>query len=498
MSRRILPLISLLLVAGCALKPPTTRVLPLTVAKAGTGQGSVYSTKGHVFCGADCTSHTVTLVHGAAIELFARPSPGTRFVRWAEGCEGAIPVCTVHLDSATLVEAFFEVRDDLPTCGQGRALFARTPIDFDQIIAVSPIGHVGAPDHVFPVTRISLSVADSHAPGAKDIGPVFVRSPGPLAITGVFKQRRTDTQRRTIWDYEIHLAPCREMELILHHVQEVPADLQNLFGVPHWCAPGETICLWLNLNVRVATGQILGKTGLGPELQLSAFDLRATPLTYASIRRHYPEYLFLVCPTEYFTDTPVPTDPNRSHVRSTLEGRFWSRDGRARRTVPPFCGDLNPDRPGTAQGRWYARGEPPAEERWHLSLVHDHVNPSRPVISLGEAFRILPDFQRLPVGAWTFAPTTEWTGEALADYTNRDFWQVTAEARRVYCYHHLANHSGAPNDLANRVILLQMPDDRTLLMRRADARTCEEAAALGFWNTSVNPPPLSNAVTFER
>lgn len=76
----------------------------LTVAKAGTGSGSVTSSPGGIACGADCTG---SYAHGTLVTLTATPSANSSFTGWSGICSGA-GTCAVTMDEAKAVTATFE------------------------------------------------------------------------------------------------------------------------------------------------------------------------------------------------------------------------------------------------------------------------------------------------------------------------------------------------------------------------------------------------------
>jgi uncharacterized repeat protein (TIGR01451 family) len=88
------------------LPPPPPPVSPrhlLTVAKSGTGTGTITSTPG-IDCGIDCGEEYDA---GTSVTLLATASRGSRFVSWGGACSGAAAGCTVTMDAAKAVTATF-------------------------------------------------------------------------------------------------------------------------------------------------------------------------------------------------------------------------------------------------------------------------------------------------------------------------------------------------------------------------------------------------------
>jgi hypothetical protein len=93
----------------------------LTVARNGTGSGTVVSTPAGISCGTDC-SEAVT--PGTQLTLTATPAAGSTFEGWSGACTGT-GGCTVIVNAATAVTATFALvpvtpRSRKPAWGRGR------------------------------------------------------------------------------------------------------------------------------------------------------------------------------------------------------------------------------------------------------------------------------------------------------------------------------------------------------------------------------------------
>jgi hypothetical protein len=82
----------------------------LSVAKDGTGTGTVTSTPGGIACGSDCSE---AFASGTSVTLAATADAGSSFSGWSGACTGSGP-CTVAMDAAKSVTATF-------TAGAGEA-----------------------------------------------------------------------------------------------------------------------------------------------------------------------------------------------------------------------------------------------------------------------------------------------------------------------------------------------------------------------------------------
>lgn len=79
---------------------------PLTVAKTGTGTGSVLSSPGGISCGSTCSR---AFNQGVAVTLTATPNSTALFVGWSGACSGS-GTCSVTIDGAKAVSAEFRLK----------------------------------------------------------------------------------------------------------------------------------------------------------------------------------------------------------------------------------------------------------------------------------------------------------------------------------------------------------------------------------------------------
>ena len=105
-------------------------VFTLTVAKAGTGTGTITSNPAGINCGSTCSSVFAT---GTQVTLGIAASPGSNFTGWSGVCTG-LATCIVTMDAAKSVTATFQPATvDLTVTrtgsGTGNILSAPTGVD---------------------------------------------------------------------------------------------------------------------------------------------------------------------------------------------------------------------------------------------------------------------------------------------------------------------------------------------------------------------------------
>jgi len=88
-------------VLAFSLVPPTAT---LSVARAGSAEGSVASTPAGVNCGGTCS---MTVAYGTVVTLTASPAPGAAFRTWRGACGGTSPICILSVSGTTSVTAVF-------------------------------------------------------------------------------------------------------------------------------------------------------------------------------------------------------------------------------------------------------------------------------------------------------------------------------------------------------------------------------------------------------
>jgi hypothetical protein len=86
----------------------------LSVAKAGSGSGSVSSGPAGIDCDAACNGQQAAYAPGATVTLTAIAAAGSAFSGWSDGSCANAPTCTFSLDLARTVTATFTVVPPAP------------------------------------------------------------------------------------------------------------------------------------------------------------------------------------------------------------------------------------------------------------------------------------------------------------------------------------------------------------------------------------------------
>ncbi len=350
-----------------------------------------------------------------------------------------------------------EAPGGLPACGSGFEFFSVSPVAMSDFMGLVPLGNLAPSGHVFPTDHIYFHINRVDR-SQWHLGTVEVPvvSPGNVRVTEIRSTRHFSDGHI---DYDVHFAPCAEVRAFFIHVTSLTDKLLGEFSPPFdQCHEPSTggfhyeYCI-KTLDVELSAGELIGTTG-GHErqnaLDLGLYDLRTDPLPYARQDRWTDRARHIACPLDYFT----------ADVREALRARLGNHDGTVARTASPACGEVEQDEPGTAQGVWFAPDVAHTyPEDPHLALVHDNVDPSRGVFSVGTSVAA----SGLPAGLYYFEP-------AGSGRVNRDFTDVTPDGT-VHCHE---THERFAETAAPLVIVVQMPSSTTLRIERVELTACGE------------------------
>ena len=350
-------------------------------------------------------------------------------------------------------------QDSPPSCGIDTELFSVPPLLLSDIVSIVPLGNLNPPGHTFPTNHLYLGIRksdpDSHESPPAEV-PLF--SPGDIWIT-----RISTSQNITggYTDYSISFSPCAEFEAYFLHVTSISQKISDTLDAspPDYCNEYETggnsyrHCS-ANVNIPLEAGEVMGTAGgrLGQNaLDFGAADRRTGPLTYASPDRwdDGSSQHHLVCGLDYF----------EPEARGQLKGLLGGWGEGSRRTIEPICGEVEQDEPGTAQGVWFAKGTRDTHpEDLHIALVHDNVDPSWSVFSVGTSMA----GNGLASGTYYFQPSP-------SGLMNRDFDEVVSDGQ-TYCYEPKDWPGDAPS--LSSIILVQLTTETMVRIEAQNAAGC--------------------------
>lgn len=343
------------------------------------------------------------------------------------------------------------------SCGKDMAFFTESPIEMNRLTSIRPLGSLDPlGGHVFPVDHVYFFTnSQGGALNASRSGEVKVFSPGNVKVTRVAYIEYWEGDTLVDKDYSIYFKPCREAEAAFYHVKTLSSTLMSqLEGKLNLVRAGATgqhtqSRFEVKTDINLRTGELIGKAGgtfRSQALDYRMVDERIDSLTYANPDRWQKAQQHIVCPFDYYTES--------------LKGQFMKLmgDGTKSRSESPLCGRIDQDIKGAAQGAWFAENtkETYPEDR-HLSLVHDDIDPSKPVFSVGTSM----EKSGFVAGKYYFDKKS--TG-----VVNRDFNEVN-ERGKIYCYQGLIGKWG---DKLSKVVMLELVDDNTLWMETRVGLSC--------------------------
>ena len=316
--------------------------------------------------------------------------------------------------------------------------------------------------------------------------PSAVLSPGNIKIWKIYRSVYYTDQRRSVilrTDYSISYSPCQNVVGFFYHLSTLSDLLLSNFTAPFEscviATPGQEVFQSCDkyVNIKVSAGERLGTAGGengGPQgLDWVMEDFRMTPLPFANdsrfdgVGQDYSRYV--ACPLDYFT-----TDLHNSLYGllggDPINGNLTTL---VKRTTAPLCGTTAQDVPGTAQGNWFVAGAPMGGafiEDPNLALVHDNINTTLGVFSVGTSMKL----SGLGPDAYWFNPST--TG-----LVNTDFNHVTADGN-VYCYQAVERVFSYTQTAHTPVIILQLISPTHLRIEMIGANSC----GAGPWQFTSN------------
>ncbi|MBI3071312.1 MAG: hypothetical protein HYY84_04210 [Deltaproteobacteria bacterium] len=295
------------------------------------------------------------------------------------------------------------------------APFTHPPFDAGRIQNISPLGNLNPPAHTLPTDHIYLCFD-------KNLPPLDFIAPGAMKVTWTtLTEYIVSPFRQGLKDYALSATYCAttidggtpaEARLSFSHVSSVVAAL-DIDGGTATCttytAGDETVrACGVGVSVFVDAGERLGTlTGAASScFDVGLYDGRTQngldPARYPAQARS------TACPLDLYEPT----------LRTSLYALLGS--GGQLRTIEPRCGSNVVDVAGTAQGNWFRPDAGFYDERSHISLSPNNVDPTRLTFSIGT-------LAGTASGSYMFTPTTD--GGAI----NRAF-NLVAPSDAGSCY----------------------------------------------------------------
>lgn len=332
----------------------------------------------------------------------------------------------------------------LASCGSDNNFFTVSPLNLSDFISMVPLGNLNPTGHVFPTDHIYMYLRRS-GDGTANV-PLY--APGNATVTQINGSEHVD---EGFTDYSITLQPCDELKLVFGHVTSLSSGLSEALTAPFqwdstYSTGGKTYRNFgKNVSIAIIAGEEIGTTGGNPgqnALDIGAYDSRVT-LNFANSSRFAGrDTIHTACPINYYF----------GDLKTTLMNLFGDYDGDPKRTVEPICGTIEQDIAETAQGIWFVKGTTTLEgEDPHLALVHDNMDPTKAVFSVGNSMSP----SGLSGGTYSFIPQN-------SGLINRDFDDIRADGN-IYCFE--------PNYLTG-AILLQLQSPTTLRIEKQTSTSC--------------------------
>ncbi|MHA1410328.1 MAG: hypothetical protein ACTSQY_08510, partial [Candidatus Odinarchaeia archaeon] len=274
-------------------------------------------------------------------------------------------------------------------------------------------------------------------------------APGNITITVLAKVEYGSPINNISEDYTVEFDVCRSVWGRFGHVNNLSSYLWELIGgfgaeygdsVYTWQVAGNDYTSYRKaVSISVSAGQLLGVAGQGGGFD---FWLKDNRVQLSWVNTEWTgEFQYTVCPLNYFTDG----------LKTAMEAKLTQWDGSP---VYPagYCGKIDFDVAGTAQGIWTRSDYVDRAEDYGLSLVYSNFNASKGAISIGLAGNSSWDS-----AVYTFNPAGD-------GYRNRVFDEVTNDGH-IYYYFCDEFETGSGY---TKVILLKMTGDRSIRLQFID------------------------------
>jgi hypothetical protein len=340
-------------------------------------------------------------------------------------------------------------------------IFTVLPMDPADFRSFRPLGFPAPPIHIFGAKHSAFTI---NLPGATPVSGRRVLFPSDAIVSDI-----TSTESTQGSGYQATFWPCRDLKSYLFHLGTISPALTAAFNAAaprcqdfdFGAAGGRVKKCEAKVNLPVRAGDAVGGSDAFAGVDWGLVDFRTT-LAFANAKRYDGEYPHMASPVDY----------SSSGVRALLDPKIAGMDGTQRRTVAPLAGTLMQDAAGTAQGNWFTPGGANFMNTTNfepfLALLHDHVDPGIPIVSMGSSVK------GMRLGVYTFTPRASGT-------VDRDFADVRPDGQ-TYCYERFVGgqtRSGLNLGATDGALLITMPTATTLRVELKRGAACANAPAMG-------------------
>ncbi len=344
--------------------------------------------------------------------------------------------------------------------------------DVDDVLSISPLGGVTAPQEPLPAPyiRINTKFGDT----------VFERrttsalSPARAEVTAIERRiRRDDDGKAVSQSWTVFFRVCEDISLYYDDLDTINPDLmrrvggiaafQQIDGPDHSAA---------TTSLRVNQGDIIG-AGDGFDVGLEDAKARPVDLVRPERYRHNPYLLASATGADASLLEAVGRDHARAQcpldylpekVTTAWSALLGDAVGVRRAKGGSACRTALVDAPGTAQGAWFtdAAHNGATSKVSAVALAPDNIDPTRLIFALhGKLTSLKPSMVSLHpklTEAREAAARDFLTFERGVDRRNAAFTEVKAGS--VYCYDRLRANFVGP--LINGVLLLELTENEGL------------------------------------
>ncbi len=327
-----------------------------------------------------------------------------------------------------------------------------SPIDFNALIAIRPLGTLNPPDHTQPTRHTYWYAGDPGNPPPPDqLAAVY--SPGEIRLVEITEATYSNRPYET--DYTLRFFVCDNVSGYFNHVSVLSDQFAAMVGdfnqgqCDTYSTSSETITrCTLQTSLDLSAGMLLGEVSYYGTLDFGMDDSRISH--YVANPNHFGFIEHAVCPMDYYQDS----------MKLALLDMTGEYDGSQQRTVEPRCGKVDFDISGTASGAWVLSPVPANTfiESVSIALAEDNIDPSMAAFSIGN------------VGSNIDAQVLRFLAEEEGTI-NRRFDEVTADGE-LYCY-----------DLGGSSVVIQLVDANNL---QFEAQSISCGSQSSFGNNVIN------------